>query len=53
MTKLNETQPATTQELTEASLDLVAGGAIIHDIGPRGVILHDVVVHDIIVHDGK
>ena len=48
MTNLNETQPAATEELNEASLDLVVGGAIMHEIG-----LRDVVVHDIILHDGK
>ena len=44
MTNLNETQPAATQDLDEASLDLVVGA---------GVIIHDIILHDIVVHDTK
>ena len=32
MTNLKETQAAATQDLDEASLDLVVGGAIMHDV---------------------
>lgn len=49
MTTLNQTQPAATAELDEASLDLVVGaGVIIHDI-----VVHEIVVHDVVVHDTK